>query len=231
MIITLQRLFFTLFFLFLFPALQAEPTPSADEADKLEKWFMSDELIPSTQSSDSHLTFIPTPTDKSTLHSINEISISPQSIKTGWVYLMQCYQHLDPVPVMEVVYNYKTMRKLRIIKSQNIEQSLVKDQSVQLENVQKNAQLCVSAEVRIFYNNKDGSYKLVNGPFHRQFLDSYFPFHLTLKVNYPSTLLEFINSKPKQQFGFIVKQAENTLLIDSYFTGKLYTEITFKHHQ
>ena len=228
MIITLQRSFLTLLFLFVFPALQAETTPSADE---LEKWFMSDELEPPTQSSDSQLTFIASPTDKPALHSINEITISPQSIKTGWVDLMQCYQYLDPVPDMEVVYNYKTMRKLKIIKSKNIEQAYVKGQSVQLENVLKDAQLCIRTEVRIFYKNKDGSYKLVNGPFHRQFLDSYFPFHLTLKINYPSTQLEFISSKPKPQFGFVVKQSDNTLLIDSYFTGKLYTEITFKSHK
>jgi len=210
-----------------FSTLQADATPSADE---IEKWFMSDELTPPTQSSDSDLTFIPSPTDKPALHSINEITISPQSIKTGWVNLKQCYQYLDPVPEMEVVYNYKTMRKLRIIKSKNIEQVKIKGQSVQLENVLKNAQLCVSADVRIFYKKKDGSYQLINGPFHRQFLDSYFPFHLTLKINYPSALLKFISSKPKPQFGFVVKHIDNTLLIDSYFTGKLYTEITFKPH-
>lgn len=220
--------FLTLFYLFTFSALQAETTPSADE---LEKWFMNDEITPLTKSSEHHLVFIPPPTDKPTLHSINKIIITPQSIKTGWVDLMQCYQHLDSVPEMEVVYNYKNMRKLRIIKNKNIEQAFVKDQSVQLENVLKNAQLCIRTEVRIFYKNKDGTYKLVNGPFHRQFLDSYFPFHLTLKINYPSKQLKFINSKPTPQFGFVVKQSNNNLLVDSYFTGKLYTEITFKHQQ
>ena len=219
--------FITLFFLIVFPSLQAEAAPSAEE---LEKWFLSDELTPPTQNSDSQLTFIPRPTDKPALHSVNEITISPQSIKTGWVNLMQCYQHLDPVPEMEVVYNYKNIRKLRVIKTKNIELAFVKGQSVQLVNVVKNAQLCVTSEVRIFYKNKDGSYKLVNGPFYRRFLDSYFPFHLTLKVNYPSTQLKFIYSKPNPQFGFKVKQSNNTLLIDSYFTGKLYTEIIFKAH-
>lgn len=209
----------------MFSALQADTTSSADD---LEKWFMSDEITAPTQSSDHHLTFIPAPTSKPALHSINEITITPQSIKAGWVDLMQCYQYLDPVPEMEVVYNYKAMRKLRIIKSKNIEQASVKGQSVQLENVLKNAQLCIRTEVRIFYKNKDGTYKLVNGPFHRRFLDSYFPFHLTLKVKYPSTQLEFINSKPKPQSGFVVKQSNNTLMVDSYFTGKLYTEMTFK---
>lgn len=189
---------------------------------------MSDELMPPTQSSDSRLTFIPPSTDKPALHSINNITISPQSMKTGWVDLVQCYQHLDPVPDMEVTYNYKAMRKLTITKTSNIEQASVEGQSVQLGNVRKSAQLCVSAEVRIFYKNKDGSYRLVNGPFHRQFLDSFFPYHLTMKINYPSSQLAFIASKPKPQFGFKVEQTDNLLLIDSYFTGKLYTELTFK---
>lgn len=192
---------------------------------------MSDELEPPTQSSDSHLTFIAPAKNKPALHSINEITISPQSLKTGWVDLLQCYQHLDPVPEMEVVYNYKNMRKLKIIKSKNIEQAFIKGQSVQLENVQRNSQLCISTEVKNFYKNKNGYFKLKNGPYHRKFLDGYFPFHLTLKVNYPSTLLKFISSKPKSQFGFVLNQSDNTILIDSYFTGKLYTEITFKPHQ
>ena len=225
---TMPRSLLTLLFLFVLTPLQADTTPSANE---LEKWFMSDELTPPTKSSDSHLTFIPAPTDKPALHSINEITITPQSIKTGWVDLMQCYQHLDPVPEMEVVYNYKTMRKLTIVNSRNIEKAFLKGQSVQLENVQKNAQLCISTEIRIFYKNKDGSLNLMNGPFHRQFLDSFFPFHLTLKITYPSAKLKFISSKPKTQFGFVIKQSANTLLIDSYFTGKLYTEITFKPNQ
>ena len=222
----MQRLLlYLLLVLFVFQPLQAETTPSADE---MEKWLMSDELTPPTQSSDSRLTFIPPPTDKPALHSINNITISPQSMKTGWVELVQCYQQLDPVPDMEVTYNYKAMRKLTITKTSNIEQARVEGQSVQLGNVRKNAQLCVRAEVRIFYKNKDDSYRLVNGPFYRQFLDSFFPYHLTLKINYPSSQLEFIASKPKPQFGFTVEQTDNTLLIDSYFTGKLYTELTFK---
>lgn len=226
MIITYLRSFLTILLLFVFSMVKAEPS-----AEELEKWFMSDDVTPSSQSSDSHLTFIASPKDKPALHSVNEITISPQSIKNGWINLMQCYQHLDPVPEMEVVYNYKAMRKLKIIKSKNIEQAYIKGQSVQLENVVKNAQLCITAEARIFYKNKDGSFKLLNGPFHRQFLDSYFPYHLTLKINYPSKLLKFINSKPKSQPGFIMKQSGNTLLVDSYFTGKLYTDIRFKTYQ
>lgn len=221
----MQRSFPALIFLLVFSVLQAESAPTSEE---MEKWFLSDELSPPSSSSDSQLSFIPTPKDKSTLHSINKITIIPKSIKTGWVALKQCYQHLDPVPEMEVVYGYKNMRNLKVVSYKNIEKVFIKGQSVQLENVQHSAALCVSAKVQIFYKNKDGSFRLVNGPFHRQFLDGYFPFHLTLKVTYPSNLLKFIGSKPESQPGFVVKHSNNTLLINSHFTGKLYTNINFK---
>lgn len=202
---------------------QAAPT-----ANEMERWFLSDELTPPSQSSDSKLTFISPPEDKPALHSINTINITLQSVKTGWVALQQCYQQLDAVPDMEVTYQYKAMRKLKIETTKNIEQAHLQGQSVQLTNVKKDARLCVSAEVRILYKNKDGSYQLVNGPFHRQFLDSFFPYHLSMKVTYPASILQFVDIQPKSQPGFRLEKINNKLLIDSHFTGKLYTIITFK---
>ena len=49
-----------------------------------------------------------------------------------------------------------------------------------------------------------------------------------MKIYYPAAQLAFVASKPKPQFGFMIKQSGNSLMIDSYFTGKLYTELTFK---
>lgn len=86
---------------------------------------MSDEISPPTQSGDDHLTFIAPPTNKPTLHSMKKITIRLQSIKTGWVDLLQCYEHLDPVPEIDVN------------KSLNIAEVEIKGASVQLKNVQK----------------------------------------------------------------------------------------------
>ena len=194
----------------------------------MEKWFMSDKLEPPSKSAGSQLNFISPPKGKAVLHSVNKIIITPESVKTGWVELAQCYKHLDPVPDMEVTYQYKAMRKLKITRTQNIGQAFIKGTSVQLGNVNKNAQLCINAEVRIFYKNPDDSYRLVNGPYHRQFLDSFFPYHLTMNIYYPSSQLEFISSKPKRQAGFIINKNPNALSFDCYFTGKLYTELKFK---
>lgn len=206
--------------------LQAKTSPSKEE---IEQWFQSDEMELPSKSSDSQLTFIPSP-NKPVLHSLNKIIVTPGSIKTGWVELEQCYEHLDPVPDMEVTYQYKNMRKLKISYTKNIQHAFVQDDSVQLGNVSHNAKLCVTAEVKIFYANSDGTYRLVNGPYHRQFLDSFFPYHLTMDITYPSSQLEHIASKPKSQAGFVINKKTNTLNIDTHFTGKLYTEFTFRRH-
>lgn len=222
---SLSRLVFAIISFCLLQITYAQTAPTAEE---MERWFFSDEFTPPSQSSDHQLTFIPPPEDKPVLHSINTISITPQSMETGWVSLEQCYLQLDAVPDMEVTYQYKAMRKLKIMTAHNIEQAHVQGQSLQLTNVDKAAHLCVSAEVRIFYHNKDGSYQLVNGPFHRQFLDSFFPYHLSMKIIYPSSLLQFADIQPESQPGFQVEQYENILQIESHFTGKLYTVVRFK---
>lgn len=200
-------------------------SPSQDE---LEKWFSSDSLEPPSKGKSSQLTFISAPADKPALHSINTISISADSLITGWVDLSQCYKHLDAVPDMEVSYQYKNMRKLKIISTQNIQRAYVKGASIQLVNVQRNASLCMNAEVKIFYKNHDGTYQLVNGPYHRQFLDSFFPYHLTMNIHYPSSLLTLVSSIPKQQPGFIINKNPGIISFDTYFTGKLFTKFIFK---
>lgn len=131
---------------------------------------------------------------------------------------------------MEVVYHYKKLRNLTIISKKNIQHAYIKDQSVQLVDVEKNAKLCISANVKILYKN-NSTYTLKNGPYHRQFLDGFFPFHLTLKITYPASLLTYSNSKPPEQKGFIITKTENALTIDTVFTGKLVTELFFRNKQ
>jgi len=204
----------------------------ADEMtpDEQEKWFNEDERFSPDQISEGELRFLPGPPDDPVLHSLNVLSVSQDSIRDGWVLLEQCYQHLDPVPDAEVVYRYKSMRGLRVTSRRNIGTALVKGQSVQLTNVEHNAELCVKAEVRIFHTNENGTFSLVNGPFYRKFLDGFYPFHVTLKIDYPASQLDIIQIKPEAQTGFTVKRSGKTLLVDSYFEGILNIEIIFRPH-
>jgi hypothetical protein len=195
--------------------------------DDLEKWFIEDEHFFTDQVNEGELEFLPEPPQIPVLHSVNTLTVSQESIENGWVLLEQCYKHLDPVPDAEVVYHYKSIRKLKVTSKRNIVNVLVKGQSVQLTNTKKNAELCVQAEVHIFYNNPNGTFSLLNGPFHRKFLDGYYPYHVTLKVHYPSHLVTLIKTEPVAQVGFDIIQSENLIVIDSYFEGILNTEIIF----
>lgn len=203
----------------------ADERPSLTE---LEQWLNDDSDLKTAEVNEGKLEFLASPPAKAVLHSINELRINQNSIDNGWVKLRQCYQHLDPFPTTEVVYHYKQIRNLELDGYTKIGTARVQGQSIQLEDVEKGAELCIRAEVRIFYQNTDGSFSLVNGPFHRRFLDGYYPYHVTLKINYPARQLEFIRTQPVAQLGFIVEKTRDLVTIDSYFEGILITEIHFK---
>jgi len=197
-------------------------------SEDLEKWFQQEELSSSEAVSEGELRFLVEPPTKPVLHSLNVLTVYPTSLDDGWVGLTQCYENLDPVAESEVVYRYKSMRDLKIVKYKNIGATEIKGQSIQLKQVQKAAELCTSAMVRIFYLNPDGSYSLINGPFHRKFLDGYFPYHLTLEVVYPASRLKVKYTIPVEQPGFSVKQNAGMLVLDGIFEGVLNVEIVFQ---
>ncbi|NOX42641.1 MAG: hypothetical protein GXP19_02765 [Gammaproteobacteria bacterium] len=194
---------------------------------ELEKWFNEVEPALPIQVDEGKLVFLAQLPDKPLLHSINEITIDANSIDNGWVRLAQCYKNLDPVAKADIVYRYRFMRNLKISSILNIGAARIREQLIELEDVQRKAELCVKAEVRVFYQNPDGSYSLVNGPYHRKYLDGYFPYHVTLVIHYPENQLKHIANQPAEQSGFSLKKEKNKLLIDTVFSGTLNTEIIF----
>jgi hypothetical protein len=194
---------------------------------ELEQWFNSDDELSTEHVNEGELKFLEKNPLKPSLHSINRLSINQKSLTTGWVLLEQCYQHLDPVPVTDVVYQYKSIRSLRITTQQNIEEATIDNNTIHLETVRPDAQLCVKAEVKILNKLNNESFSLTNGPFHRQFLHGYYPYHLSLEINYPSSILDLVSTSPINQSGFAVKKEFDMLYIESHFEGKLTIQIIF----
>jgi len=192
-----------------------------------ERWLNEEDDSDVSHVNEGQLTFILPPSDKPPLHSVNHLTIDQNSIDNGWVKLQQCYKHLGVLDQVEITYKYRFMKQLSLVSKKHIGNARVTKQSIELSNVKKNAELCISADVRIFYQNPDLSFSLINGPFHRRFLDGYYPYRLTLKINYPEHLLLFNNSTPKQQKGFVIQKNNNQILIDTYFEGILNTEMHF----
>lgn len=199
-------------------------------AEELERWFNSDDLHPvktGREVNEGNLVFLNQPPVKPALHATNTFIIDEESIDKGWVTLSQCYEHLDPVRLTVVNYGFRILRGLQITSARNIEKASLEGKMVRLENVGQDAQLCVSAQVRNFYQNEDKSFSLVSGPYHRKFLDGYFPFRLTMRVKFDKAL-RFLHSVPQVQPGFNIELEQNNLNIDTMFEGRLKTELRFK---
>ena len=221
---------FLTLFLFLFGLPFCANSSSDFTAEELEKWFNSDDLQPVKTGQDvngGELVFLNKSPRKPALHATNTFIIDKESIDQGWVTLTQCYEHLDQVRLTIVNYGFRILRNMQITSARNIEKALLEGKRVRLENVGKDAQLCITAQVRNFYQNEDKSFSLVSGPYHRKFLDGYFPFRLTMRVKYDKDL-HFLYSVPQVQPGFNIELENNNLSIDTLFEGRLKTELRFK---
>ena len=198
--------------------------------DQLEQWFRGELKSDEERAlavNEGDLVFLAKPPDKPVHYIQNTLVISKDSPVTGWVSLIQCHDNLDAVAASQIVYRYKRMRSLKVDSFEKIKRAWIEDNSVQLEDVKAGAKLCVRADVGILYSNEDGSVVLKNGPFHRKFLDGYYPMHVSLKIQYPGDLLRYENISPGVQPGFSISQSINTVFVDAWFEGELKIEVEF----
>lgn len=203
--------------------LVAQPLSAEEEA-----WLNDDSDAISRTVNEGQLEFLSSKPDTTILHSVSDLTIDQNSIEDGWVGLKQCYHHLDAVPLMQVEFQYRHMEDLQLVSHTNIGKAWVVEQSIQMEDIAKQASLCIKARVRIFYQNPDGSFSLMNGPFHRRFLDGFYPYHVTLNVHYPKQLLIFVGTTPATQTGYNVSDVNGHITIEAFFEGILKTETRFR---
>ncbi len=201
------------------------------EDAELEAW-LDEETEPAVpQAGAGELVFLSPPPGSRTLHSINTLRVTRSSLVDGWVNIRQCYEGLDAVPAAEVVYQYDNMRNLRIHSKANIGKAVTREQTVQLTDVGQDAMLCIQAEAQILYPRSNESFVLRNGPFHRRFLDGYFPLHISMDVQFPAALLDYVEISPRAQPGFDVAVQGEHVYIDTCFAGTLHIELAFSRRQ
>ena len=194
--------------------------------EKLEAWFNEDEHLP-IQVDEGELILLPK-TDNKTLHSISEITITPESIKTGWVKIDQCYKHLDPINLTEIVYQYQFIKNFHVTAAENIQSAKINKNHIELENITQHSLLCIEADVKILNKNSDNTYSIKNGPYHRRFLDGYFPFHVTLIIHYPESLLKIKRTSPSNAVGLSLNKERNKIIYDNVFAGQLIINTVFQ---
>ena len=173
------------------------------------------------------LTFLAKAPDKPIHHHHNHIFISDDSLKTGWIRLEQCHRHLDPVPSLQVVYSRDRSRHIRILRSENIGKAWVHENTVQMEQVELNALLCVQLESQALRADDEGNFQLANGPYMRRFLDGYYPMRVTMDVTLETTKLRFTDVTPPPQTGFSFRESGRELAYEALFEGRLKTVIRF----
>lgn len=174
------------------------------------------------------LRFLDQPPSRPVHEHYNRIELSPRSLGDGWASLYQCHSHLDAVPAAQVVFNEDRIRLLQVKVVSGIGQARVEGASVQLEDVQPGARLCLAAESRVVESHDDGGFVVRNGPFMRRFLDGFFPMHVTLEIVLPSDAWEMAGSRPVVQPGFAVTEEAGSLHVDTWFEGELRTEFYFR---
>jgi hypothetical protein len=158
----------------------------------------------------------------------NRLDIGAESLENGYVALHQCHEHLDPIHRSEIRYRYKRMRGLRLENWQGIERAWVEGDSVQMVNVGEGARLCIRAEVAVLQPREGGGYRLRSGPFHRRFLDGYFPMQVNLEIRYPETLLRLVRMEPQPQPGLVLREDRDGLRVEALFSGMLTMEFGFR---
>lgn len=160
------------------------------------------------------------------LQTDSRLHIGAASLDGGWVGLRQCQHGLDAVEVAEIVYAYAGLRDLHITDKAGIDAAWVEGKSVQLRGVRPQAHICIGAQVQVLRADGHG-FRIDSGPYHRRYLDGYFPLHLRLQVEYPTGLLQWQGVDPAPQPGLRVDVNAGRVQIDARFTGRLTLRMRF----
>ncbi len=200
--------------------------PAGAEPESFEdRWFDKDIEALTAAVNEGELEFLAEPPEKAVHHLVNRLEVRPGSLDDGWLGLHQCHRNLDAVPATQIVYRYDGIRDLRVDSHAHIGRVWVEGQSVQLEDVERGGSVCVRADVQIL-EHEDGAWVVRNGPFHRRFLDGYYPMHVTLEISHPDSLVVDAVS-PAEQPGLAVERRSERLTLDAWFEGRLRTEVRF----
>ena len=216
-----ERLILTLLVLLLPPTVASTEGPD-------DEWLDDDLESRVARVNAGDLVFLSTPPPDPVHHHHSRITLDADSLDDGWVSMVQCHSNLDAVPRTQVVYHQTRARDLAILSYEHIKQAWVEGHTVQLADVGHAASICIKVRTRTLEFNEDGSFSLRGGPFMRRFLDGYYPMHVSMSIELPRGYLRFTDSRPQRQDGFSVRETSGGLYVDTWFEGKLYTELRFE---
>lgn len=163
-----------------------------------------------------------TPPHRHTKH----LTVTADSLTSGWVSNRQCHYELDRVSAMEIVFGKDRVRKLKVVRSQNIERVWVEGPTIQMTKIGADAFVCVESENKILARDLGDAYVLKSGPYMRRFLDGYFPMKVDLTVDYPANLLSVTGIEP-QELKTTSTLAPGRVAVNALFEGRLMVSLHF----
>ncbi|MEW8584875.1 MAG: alpha/beta hydrolase, partial [Candidatus Thiodiazotropha sp.] len=87
--------------------------PCAASAEEESMAFDDDAFESDTEGvNEGELEILDSPPEEPVHHHINRIQIGEDSLRDGWVDLHQCHRHIDPVPLLEIVYHPQRIRHI-----------------------------------------------------------------------------------------------------------------------
>ncbi len=205
--------------------------PGDPDYDPLEDDSLWGETVSpdQTQTTSPELTFLLEEPDRTPHHHQNQIRITQSSLEDGWADLRQCHNDVAAIRRMVIVYNEARIDELQVESTRNIESARAEGDRVDLRGVQRDAEVCVTARMKIVEDEGDGVYRLENGPFVRRFLDGYFPMRVTMAVSWGDLDLRLAETDPADQDGFEVVTSDHGFMFDTLFEGELRTLVRLRN--
>ena len=214
------------------PLLLLWTVPSAAQfsAEQLE-WLESDaEHPPAMEVNEGDLVFLESQSAKPEHHQSMHITITQETLRTGWATVSQCHENLDRVPLLEIVFRPGKVRNLHVQEFHNIADARPQGHRVILRQVDAHSRICVQSESRVMQRVDSASettYEMSNGPFMRRFLDGYYPLILRLQVDYPTDSLRLQDVQPAAQPGWEIRYDAGRISLNGRFEGRLVTRFRF----
>lgn len=197
--------------------------------EQMEEWLFDDsDTLAIDEVNEGELTFVKKAKTVDAHHHHNKMTITDSSLEDGWVTIEQCHRNLDVVPLTQILFSKTRSRHLTVSRSENIAKAWVEDNSVQLEDIGRQAVLCITAQIRSFVYNEDGTYSLRSGPFMRRFFDGYYPMRVTMDIEIKTKRLRYYAITPPAQNGFKVWRSAGAIHYEAWFEGRLNTDIRFQ---
>lgn len=161
----------------------------------------------------------------------NHIVITDESLRDGWVDLIQCHADLDAVSRSQIVFSRERTRDLTVTSADGIGEVWVDGNTVQLRDTAPGAHLCLHVRSRALRRTDDGRFVLKNGPYLRRFLDGYYPMRVSMRVTLEGPRLHLAGAIPPPQPGFRIWTSSNDVFFDAQFEGRLITELWFNQSE